>query len=664
MRGFWLVSIIFALACDPGGDLVIRDGSVDGDADIPSSDADGDGIDDMWEGRGGDVDTDGDGTPDYLDADSDGDGHLDSEERGTGGGSSPPADSNSDGTPDFQDLDADGNGIPDAEEGASDTDGDGLHDYRDQDDDGDTLSDTEEIGGDIANPVDFDNDGLPDYRDIDSDDDTIGDLSEAFPEDTDEDGTLDRHDLDSDGDGWTDAEEAGDDDPLSAPVDTDMDGKPDFRDTDSDGEGLSDAAEREHGTARDNADTDSDGVTDLVEIGACGGDPACAGGATDGSSSPRTRGDFVFFEPYMEPADPPRDTLDFATDLRVADVYILMDTTGSMSGPITSVRTSLSMAGGIIDQISATIPDVQFGVGEFKDFGDAFVYRHRQDISSDPAASQTAVNGLAASGGGDGPEGGIPALFSAITGAGLTSGGAYPARSGCPAGTYGYACFRTGAVPILVTIMDNLFHNGPGGVTTTYTSSTGGNIDYPRTVAALTDANARVVGVSVGGTARSHLESIATATSAVDAGGSPLVSVTSGAGVSGGVVAQVESLANSVSFDISVQYEDDASDSVDTLAAFVERIEANTAGDPARGCAARAADDTDGDGFPDTFRGVRGDRVCFDIVVKQNDTVMPTTEPQVFDATLRVIGDGFTELDSRNIFFLVPPTVEDPGGLM
>jgi CSLREA domain-containing protein len=65
-------------------------------------DADRDTIPDVVEG-GSDVDSDGDGTPDYLDADSDGDG------------------------------------IPDASEGAGDVDGDGLPNYLDADSDGDGI---------------------------------------------------------------------------------------------------------------------------------------------------------------------------------------------------------------------------------------------------------------------------------------------------------------------------------------------------------------------------------------------------------------------------------------------------------------------------------------------------------------------------------------------
>ena len=75
------------------------------------------------------------------------------------------------------------------------------------------------------------------------------------------------------------------------------------------------------------------------------------------------------------------------------------------------------------------------------------------------------------------------------------------------------------------------------------------------------------------------------------------------------------------------------------------------------------AGDTNGDGYRDTFQGVRpGTPVCFDIIVKQNDTVPPTAMPQMFRANLQVLGDGFTPLDTRDIFFLVPPLIQVSGG--
>ena len=678
------LALVF-LGCDPGGGTR-PDGGGGGDDTGPvgptGRDTDGDGILDRWEGADEGVDTDGDGTPDFEDSDSDGDGIPDSVEGRPNPSTGEPADSDGDGVYDFRDDDSDGNGVLDMNEPEGDLDGDGIPDFADTDDDGDLISDRDEIG-DAAAPTDTDGDGMPDYRDTDSDGDTIGDIHEGTF-DTDGDGTLDRHDLDSDDDTWTDAEEAGDADINTPPIDTDGDLVPDFRDADADGDGLSDERERALGTSPTNPDTDGDGVSDLVEVSACPeGDASCAMDATDPTSSPRARGDFVFAEPYMMPPMPMRDTLDFATDIRVADVYFLIDTTGSMAGAIANVRSSLSTAGsGIIDQVRATIPDTWFGVGEFKDYnacdygsGTDYAYRHAQDLAMDPMASQTAVNGLSASGGFDGPESHVPALWATATGMGLagraTASGPIPARSGCPAGTFGYPCFRDGAVPLVVMITDYNMHNGPGGSAAYQSTSCpsggfGGSTPigatpptFTEAVGAATANRVRVIGVSVSpGSGRSDLRQLATMTGAVDATGAPLVSDSADGSVSGDVVNQIQTLAMSTRFDISVNFEDDPSDAVETFAAFVDHIEARTAGDASRGCDPRPADDTDGDGFPDTFRSVTaGERVCFDIIVKQNDTVMPTTDPQLFRATLRVLGDGFTELDSRDVFFLVPPEI-------
>ncbi|MEQ9325173.1 MAG: hypothetical protein RIF41_38765, partial [Polyangiaceae bacterium] len=56
-------------------------------------DADGDGISDADEGKAANVDTDGDGNPDYLDLDSDDDGIDDSVEGGDGDLNTAPVDS-------------------------------------------------------------------------------------------------------------------------------------------------------------------------------------------------------------------------------------------------------------------------------------------------------------------------------------------------------------------------------------------------------------------------------------------------------------------------------------------------------------------------------------------------------------------------------------------
>jgi len=670
LRGLLAVAVALSMAwtgCNPTGPRVPRrDGGGDGSViDLP--DADGDGIGDVWEGRADNVDTDNDGTPDYLDDDSDGDGVPDSIEGYPAPSTGEPADSDADGIPDFRDDDSDGNGILDGVEPDEDIDGDGHPAFRDRDDDGDYLDDIVEIAGTPSSPADTDGDGVPDHRDIDSDNDTIGDLHESIA-DSDGDGLLDRFDPDSDNDGYTDAEEAGDTDPRTPPIDTDGDLAPDFRDADADGDGLSDSDERALGTNPRLADSDMDGVSDLVEVSACpAGDTTCAGDATDPSSSPRSRGDFVFFEPYMMPPLPARDTLDFATDLRVADVYFLMDTTGSMSGSITSLRSSLAS---FIPRVRAEIPDVSIGIGDFRDYpvspygsaGD-FAFRNHQNITASEADAVAALSRYVAGGGNDGPESHVPAVWAVATGNALPGSSGTPAAPACPPGHWGYPCFRDGAVPIIVLITDIYMHNGPGGAYAYSDASLGGHAPtYAEAIAALTTNRIRVIGIGQGSGGIPHMNEMARDTGAVDGSGAPLTSTWSGT-IGDTVLNQIQILARTTTLDISVEYIDDPTDGVDSFASFVQYVEANTAGDPTRGCEPRAAVDTNGDGHPDTFTDVTaGGRVCFDIVVKQNDTVMPTTTPQIFKATLRVLGDGFTELDTRDVFFLVPGIIEGPGG--
>jgi len=167
----------------------------------PATDEDGDGIEDHFEGRDAGIDTDGDGTPDYLDADSDGDGIPDAEERGTVSPEAP-LDSDGDGIPDFQDRDSDGDGIDDAREGGPtvDTDGDGRPDYLDRDSDGDGILDAVEGAppGSDGSPPDTDGDGIPDFRDLDSDGDSLPDADEGSG-DVDGDGIVDFRDPLNDG---------------------------------------------------------------------------------------------------------------------------------------------------------------------------------------------------------------------------------------------------------------------------------------------------------------------------------------------------------------------------------------------------------------------------------------------------------------------------------
>ena len=117
-------------------------------------------------------------------------------------------DTDSDGTPDFLDTDSDNDGIGDSLESTNDTDSDGILDFRDTDSDSDGIADS------LESTIDTDLDGTPDFLDTDSDSDGIADSLESTV-DTDLDGTLDFRETDSDSDGIADS--------LESTIDTDSD---------------------------------------------------------------------------------------------------------------------------------------------------------------------------------------------------------------------------------------------------------------------------------------------------------------------------------------------------------------------------------------------------------------------------------------------------------
>lgn len=213
------------------------------------SDSDGDGLYDVVEADGSDVDNDG--IVDGFD-DSDGDGRDDN-------AALVDVDTDADGVADRLDTDSDNDSITDFEEGAVDTDADGISDYRDVDSDNDGIDDRSET------TADFDEDGVANYRDTDSDGDGNSDADEGAL-DSDSDGVSDAYDLDSDNDGIPDREEGS--------ADTDGDGLADFVDLDSDNDGVSDLVESGSNTARDTDGNDQadgpyggNGLADNLETG-------------------------------------------------------------------------------------------------------------------------------------------------------------------------------------------------------------------------------------------------------------------------------------------------------------------------------------------------------------------------------------------------------------
>jgi hypothetical protein len=486
-------------------------------------DTDGDGILDIHDGTN---DEDGDGDPNFQDEDSDGDTILDWIEAGDLDLNTLPMDSDNDGTPDFLDLDADNNCIDDQTEGGSvdgelvDTDGNGVGDFADPDNDGDGISDVHEIGPDCDN-IDSDGDGLPNHIDMDSDNDGIGDLWEGGisiweddPRDTDGDGTPDYLDLDSDDDGILDAEEGGVSSPGQEPKDTDGDGHYDFADIDADGDGISDWDEINiHSTDPYDSDSDSDGFSDGGEI-LSGSDPNDPSSGIEGI--------------YIEVAERHDNEVifEFSPKIQMGDVAFLLDTTCSMTSTLNAVADEFSA---IVSEVSDLIPDVEVGFATFDDYamtpfgspsaGDKpFILR--QQITSDLDKVQNELSEVPLHSGFDSPESSMEALMQSAQGGGYdqncdgiydemtdvrpfladttdpfngTAGQGF-SSSGDGGGELGGFGFRPHALPVVVFATDNYLRDPQAG----YATPGGCPMDAGHTdvVGAFADLGGYIIGIN------------------------------------------------------------------------------------------------------------------------------------------------------------------------
>lgn len=635
-----------------------------GDDEVPGDDADGDMISDADEGRSAATDTDGDGTPDFEDDDSDGDGIPDYREAGDPDPGTPPLDSDADGTPDFRDLDSDDNGRSDTLDGVDDLDGDNVGNFADADDDGDALDDLVELGPNAAQPVDSDNDGTPDYHDTDSDGDTIADAHEGAT-DYDSDGAANYLDDDSDGDCVLDAVEAR----GTPPADTDGDHHADFLDRDSDNDGVADIAEDANcnGTAdpgessATSGDTDGDGATDLIET-AAGTDPS------NPASNPQANGDFVFVEPYQAPQTPLESNLDFSTKLQAVDLYVMLDRSGSMAQEISTVKTNLSNVVRNVacpplgtGAIGNCIPDLWAGAGTIGYQGaGAAAFQNWVDIQPNPSFGSLPITEPSTS---NYDEPLTFAALAAVTGQGGASYsmGGVPARSSCagsPAATggfggFGYPCFRQGALPVVLMATDEAPLEASAQ---TFKTPSWDTIVKPAFIA----ARAKLVGILGSGYGTNtdvNLRKMAADTGAIDAmnGNAPLVFDGAGANAATAIQTGILRLANGLPLDINAVSTDDPSDAVDAVTSFIDRLETQQLGTAQ--CANGLTDvDTNGDTFKDKFVQVRtGTPVCWKVVSRPNTTVPATEAAQLFRATVTVYGDGVTQLDTRDVYFLVPP---------
>lgn len=168
------------------------------------------------------------------------------------------------------------------------------------------------------------------------------------------------------------------------------------------------------------------------------------------------------------------------------DVFFLTDTTGSMGGAIGNVSSNFST---IVSNVAAVSSNVAYGVGQYKDVGDPFIYNLDQDITLNTAAVQTAINSWGASGGGDTPEANLYALAQAAS----TTG------------------WRDDSRRLLFWSGDATGHDPSSGVT------------EANAIAALTAAGVEVYGVNVG-----NLDGTGQATRITDATGGELFTGFSG----------------------------------------------------------------------------------------------------------------------------------------
>jgi hypothetical protein len=171
------------------------------------------------------------------------------------------------------------------------------------------------------------------------------------------------------------------------------------------------------------------------------------------------------------------------------DIFFLTDDTGSMGGPINSVK---STSAALLTALNGVYGDAAFGVGSYD--GDpregnpigsppatnlTASYSRQQMITTNTAAVSAAIGTWAADGGGDGPEANFFALHQVATSGGSTDGIGSTDRvysTGLDTG------WRTGAQPVIVWFGDVQSH------TTT--------VDQAEAIAALLANNVIVVGMN------------------------------------------------------------------------------------------------------------------------------------------------------------------------
>lgn len=499
---------------------------------------------------------------------------------------------------------------------------------------GEEMGDTGDTGdsGNTGNSGNSGNTGVDPNKDDpcfdrNSDNDKDGYLNSfecpVFPcADSDGDGIANCLDLDSDDDGMSDSDENKNQTNPYNP--------------DTDGDGLTDFQESEYGTDPKSKDSDLDGFDDLAEI-AYGTDP-------NNASDKIPEDVFYVILPY-KPGITVNRPLDFKTDIQQADIAILVDLSGSMSGEHNNLKNDINNV--IVAGVKAQIPNTGFGLVKFGTLEDQ-VYFIQQNITLDTTEIQNAVNTISSCNGSLEyhtfalwrTANGFP-YNSTIEGYNLNVFG-----SACSGESYGGMCFRPGSLPIFIMASDEEFFSE--GV---FKSSGGDPIIFnAEAITAMNSINAKFIGID-SGESLNDFNAISEGTGSKDSLGAYFNYTidSDGSGMSDQIVTAVLELVSHVQMNVSTRKEPvegtcNSYESIDFIKALTP-----LSADPAENI--ESMDTT-------TFiKVLPGTKVTFSIDF-ENDFCKPEkNKTLVFKAKIDVYGDETSLLDSRDVLVIVPSGV-------
>ena len=194
---------------------------------------------------------------------------------------------------------------------------------------------------------------------------------------------------------------------------------------------------------------------------------------------------FYFVVPYSAggslPPSPASRKFALSTQLQKVDVGFIVDTTGSMGGEISNLKTNLATT--IIPNLQAAIPNLGVGIAAHDDvpystYGSTappsdlpfYILAPQGYVTTAASDSATAANALSTHNGSDLPESQVLAIYHALTGTGITWPGGSVAADIPPAGTFGAMHWRSDAFSIVINITDAAHHNGKRALDKTGTS--------------------------------------------------------------------------------------------------------------------------------------------------------------------------------------------------